>query len=149
MALCIHFLFPPLLCRTCIWTPLPEGWKEAHDQISGQPYYYNPTTGQKTWARPVEARPAPNTVTATRIFSTEQPRNLRPSMRRRSATLGEMQQQQQGSGPARPAMPSLDSAVGLSAAAAGVALAPATSVQQQQPGQQLVAPAVAVQAETQ
>jgi len=37
-----------------VWQPLPEGWKEAHDPITHQPYYYNLTTGSKTWARPVD-----------------------------------------------------------------------------------------------
>jgi hypothetical protein len=77
---------PPLPYRTCVWSPLPDGWKEAHDPITGQPYYYNPTTHQKTWARPVEAKPAPNAVTVTRLTSTEQPRALLPSGTRRKSS---------------------------------------------------------------
>jgi hypothetical protein len=69
-----------------VWSPLPDGWKEAHDPITGQPYYYNPTTHQKTWARPVEAKPAPNAVTVTRLTSTEQPRALLPSGTRRKSS---------------------------------------------------------------
>jgi hypothetical protein len=35
-----------------VWQPLPEGWFEAFDANTKQPYYYNPSTRQKTWARP-------------------------------------------------------------------------------------------------
>lgn len=62
-----------------MWQPLPEGWREAHDPVTHQPYYYNTVTQAKTWARPgVSGRPAANTVTATRLWSMEQPRNLQP-----------------------------------------------------------------------
>eukprot|EP00879_Flechtneria_rotunda_P006486 GHRR01006815.1.p1 GENE.GHRR01006815.1~~GHRR01006815.1.p1 ORF type:complete len:566 (+),score=190.81 GHRR01006815.1:346-2043(+) len=70
--------------RTCVWTKLPEGWEEYHDPITLQPYYYHPATKQKTWARPVDTPVCPTTVTATRLMSTEQPRNLRPGGKRRN-----------------------------------------------------------------
>lgn len=73
--------------RTCVWSKLPEGWVEHHDPITGQPFYYNPNTNQKTWARPVEEAMCPNTVTATRLTSMEQPRNLLPGNKRRSGSL--------------------------------------------------------------
>lgn len=73
--------------RTCVWSKLPEGWQEHHDPITGQPFYYNPTTNQKTWARPVEDSLCPNTVTATRLTSMEQPRSLLPGTKRRSGSM--------------------------------------------------------------
>ncbi|GBF96617.1 hypothetical protein Rsub_09363 [Raphidocelis subcapitata] len=45
--------------RTCVWQPLPEGWREAFDPRTGYPYYYNATTHQKTWARPQQAPQQP------------------------------------------------------------------------------------------
>lgn len=68
-----------------MWTKLPEGWQEYHDPNTGQPYYYNPITNQKTWARPVEQPVCPSTVTATRLTSMEQPRSCQPGSKRRSA----------------------------------------------------------------
>eukprot|EP00775_Hariotina_reticulata_P007041 gene7041-7255_t len=70
--------------RTCVWTQLPPGWQEYHDPITGQPYYYNPQTQQKTWARPVEQLVCPSAVTATRLTSMEQPRSCQPGSKRRS-----------------------------------------------------------------
>jgi hypothetical protein len=70
--------------RTCVWTELPSGWQEYHDPITGQPYYYNPQTQQKTWARPVEQLVCPSAVTATRLTSMEQPRSCQPGSKRRS-----------------------------------------------------------------
>lgn len=71
-----------------MWQKLPEGWLEFHDPITQQPYYYNPTTRQKTWARPVEQELAATTVTATRLMSMEQPRSCLPSFnKRRSGSL--------------------------------------------------------------
>lgn len=89
---------PPLLCcvvlcvyplhRTCVWQKLPEGWLEFHDSITQQPYYYNPTTRQKTWARPVEQAGDAPKVTATRLMSMEQPKSCLPSFnKRRSGSL--------------------------------------------------------------
>jgi hypothetical protein len=78
-----------VLCRTCVWQKLPEGWLEFHDRVSQQPYYYNPTTRQKTWARPVEqAADEAVKVTATRLMSMEQPKSCLPSLnKRRSGSL--------------------------------------------------------------
>lgn len=73
--------------RTCVWSKLPEGWQEHHDPITAQPFYYNPNTNQKTWARPVEEAMCPNTVTATRLMSMEQPRSLLPGSKRRSCSV--------------------------------------------------------------
>jgi G3E family GTPase len=64
--------------RTCVWTPLPEGWREFCDPVTGQPYYCHAGSGRKTWARPEAARPAAGAVTATRLQSFEQPRSSRP-----------------------------------------------------------------------
>jgi G3E family GTPase len=64
--------------RTCVWTPLPDGWREFCDPVTGQPYYCHAGTGRKTWARPEAARPAAGAVTATRLQSFEQPRSSRP-----------------------------------------------------------------------
>lgn len=74
--------------RTCVWQKLPEGWLEFHDSITQQPYYYNPNTRQKTWARPVEQSGDGVKVTATRLMSMEQPKSLQPSLnKRRSGSL--------------------------------------------------------------
>jgi hypothetical protein len=72
-----------------VWQKLPEGWLEFHDRVSQQPYYYNPTTRQKTWARPVEqAADEAVKVTATRLMSMEQPKSCLPSLnKRRSGSL--------------------------------------------------------------
>lgn len=76
---------PPSPHRTCVWQPLPEGWKEAHDPITNQPYYYNPATGAKTWARPMPNSATPASVTATRVMSMEQPQHLQPGGSKRRA----------------------------------------------------------------
>lgn len=71
-----------------MWQKLPEGWLEFHDRLTQQPYYYNPNTRQKTWARPVEQDAPATTVTATRLMSMEQPRSCLPSLnKRRSGSL--------------------------------------------------------------
>lgn len=78
-------LYPP---RTCIWHPLPEGWREAFDPVTKHPYYYNPITHEKTWARP-QVRPdsnsRPDAVTVTPLVPMQQPRSLQPSKRRSGA----------------------------------------------------------------
>lgn len=38
--------------RSCVWTPLPEGWTEHHDGHTNRPYYVNSATGTKQWERP-------------------------------------------------------------------------------------------------
>ena len=67
-----------------MWQPLPEGWREAFDPVTNQPYYYHPVTHEKTWARPQQGRPpAPaDTVTATPVVPMQQPRSLQPGRRR-------------------------------------------------------------------
>lgn len=70
-----------------MWTKLPEGWQEFQDPLTGQPYYFNPTTKEKTWARPVEPGANPNTVTATRLVSMEQPRSCQPGNKRRTGSF--------------------------------------------------------------
>jgi hypothetical protein len=65
--------------RTCVWQPLPEGWREFCDPVTGQPYYCHAASGRKTWARPEAARPDAGAVTATRLQSFEQPRSSRPA----------------------------------------------------------------------
>jgi hypothetical protein len=84
-----HLPVPGLLvaCRTCVWTKLPEGWQEFQDPLTLQPYYYNPNTKEKTWARPVEPNANPNTVTATRLMSMEQPRDCLPGSKRRNTSV--------------------------------------------------------------
>ncbi len=32
--------------------PLPPNWHEAVDPTYNHPYYYNPTTGERSWVRP-------------------------------------------------------------------------------------------------
>lgn len=61
--------------RTCVWIPLPEGWKEFRDPQTKQPFYYNKTTGVKSWSRPEAIASAH--VTATHS-STEQPAHRKP-----------------------------------------------------------------------
>lgn len=76
-----------------MWQKLPEGWLEFHDRLTQQPYYYNPNTRQKTWARPVEQDAPATTVTATRLMSMEQPKSCLPSLnKRRSGSLTANQQ---------------------------------------------------------
>ena len=41
--------------RTCVWTPLPDGWEEFRDPATKQPYYFHRASGQKAWERPVSA----------------------------------------------------------------------------------------------
>ncbi|KAK9819918.1 hypothetical protein WJX72_003950 [[Myrmecia] bisecta] len=39
--------------------PLPAGWFEAVDPTYKHAYYYNPTTGERSWTRPQVSQPAP------------------------------------------------------------------------------------------
>ena len=41
--------------------PLPAVWSEVEDPTSGQVYYYNATTGETSWERPIPAQP-PSTL---------------------------------------------------------------------------------------
>lgn len=41
--------------RSCVWVPLPDGWKEHFDAKTGQPYYVDGETGMKQWDRPTAA----------------------------------------------------------------------------------------------
>jgi hypothetical protein len=34
--------------------PLPEGWIEKHDSITGKSFYYNTETQDSVWARPLQ-----------------------------------------------------------------------------------------------
>ena len=81
--------------RTCVWTPLPDGWREFCDPVTGQPYYCHAASGRKTWARPEAARPAAGAVTATRLQSFEQPRSSRPPAAGAPQPNGSSLQQQQ------------------------------------------------------
>lgn len=38
---------------------LPVGWFEAKDPASGLSYYYNPSTGERTWEKPAQEKAAP------------------------------------------------------------------------------------------
>lgn len=38
--------------KSCIWQPLPEGWREHRDQRTGRPYYHHAASGTKQWSRP-------------------------------------------------------------------------------------------------
>lgn len=44
--------------RSCIWIPLPDDWQEFFDKRTGQPYYVNSKTKQKSWERPVAGNAA-------------------------------------------------------------------------------------------
>lgn len=59
--------------RSCVWTPLPDGWSEVLDSRTGQPYYVHAESGGKQWDRPVFACAM---VTSTET-STQQVRQLR------------------------------------------------------------------------
>lgn len=61
--------------RSCVWVPLPPGWQEVMDPSTQQPYYYNPTTRHKTWARPQSVCPH---VTATKLVYAGQPLSMLP-----------------------------------------------------------------------
>ena len=77
--------------KTCVWQPLPDGWREAFDPVTNQPYYYNPSTHEKTWARPQVGGRAPgdgDAVTVTPVVPIQQPRNLQPGRRRNGAAPG-------------------------------------------------------------
>lgn len=41
--------------RSCVWVPLPDGWKEYFDKRVGRPYYVQEGTGKKQWDRPSNA----------------------------------------------------------------------------------------------
>ena len=38
--------------KSCVWQPLPEGWREHRDQRTGRPYYHHAASGTKQWSRP-------------------------------------------------------------------------------------------------
>jgi hypothetical protein len=74
-----------------VWSPLPENWREAFDPVTNQPYYYNPITHEKTWARPKEGRAssaAADAVTVTPVVPMQQPRSLQPSRKRNGSAPG-------------------------------------------------------------
>lgn len=41
---------------------LPEGWAQALDPTYNHVYYYNSSTGERTWERPKPKAPAPQAV---------------------------------------------------------------------------------------
>lgn len=71
--------------RTCVWTPLPDGWEEIFCPATLRPYYINRTTREKTWDRPDAIACAH--VTATHA-TTEQPLDRLPRRARPSVTSG-------------------------------------------------------------
>ncbi|WIA08487.1 hypothetical protein OEZ85_007923 [Tetradesmus obliquus] len=130
--------------RTCVWTKLPEGWQEFQDPLTLQPYYYNPNTKEKTWARPVEPNATANTVTATRLMSMEQPRDCLPGSKRRntSATGSGHHSHGGNNNAAQQQANSSSSTLSAVAAAAGVAIG-GVAGDQQQPQQPAIAAAAA------
>jgi len=66
--------------RTCVWIPLPEGWSEHRDEKTRRTYYFNPTTGEKSWVRPEGLCPH----VTTEEIPVRQPAHLR--LRARSAS---------------------------------------------------------------
>lgn len=61
--------------RSCVWTPLPEGWAEHHDAHTNRPYYVNSATGAKQWERPQTACAlVQSTETSHKQPTTMQPR---------------------------------------------------------------------------
>lgn len=42
---------PPTVTAMAM-NPLPAGWFEAIDVTYNHPYWYNPSTGERTWERP-------------------------------------------------------------------------------------------------
>jgi hypothetical protein len=123
-----------------VWTKLPEGWQEFQDPLTLQPYYYNPNTKEKTWARPVEPNASPNTVTATRLMSMEQPRDCLPGSKRRNTSItgsGHHQHPNNNNAQANSSSSTLSAVAAASGAAAGGAAV--GDLQQQQPA---AAPAV-------
>lgn len=130
-----------------MWQKLPEGWLEFHDRLTQQPYYYNPSTRQKTWARPVEQDAPATTVTATRLMSMEQPRSCLPSLNKRRSGSLTANQQANSSSSALSGKETVTPLTSPSGAAAGEAVAAAAEaaaaaqLQQQQPAAAAVEPA--------
>jgi G3E family GTPase len=61
--------------RSCVWTPLPEGWSEHHDGHTNRPYYVNSATSAKQWERPETACAlVQSTETSHKQPTTMQPR---------------------------------------------------------------------------
>lgn len=60
--------------RSCVWTPLPEGWVEHFDPRTNQPYYTNTATGIKQWERPEGACPLIHVSESSHM----QPMRMRP-----------------------------------------------------------------------
>lgn len=56
--------------RSCVWTPVPEGWEEHMDQENNRPYYLHKATGQIQYEMPFYVLP-PN-ITTTPLVSTKQ-----------------------------------------------------------------------------
>lgn len=128
-----------------MWQKLPEGWLEFHDPISQQPYYYNPNTRQKTWARPIEQEYGAATVTATRLMSMEQPKSCLPSLnKRRSGSLTANQQANSSCSALTGREASVPLASPSAGAAPGVQLAAAEAAAQLQQQQQQAPAAAAV-----
>ncbi|KAF5840067.1 CobW/HypB/UreG, nucleotide-binding domain-containing protein [Dunaliella salina] len=55
--------------RTCVWSPLPEGWVQTTDPKTGQPFYWNKDTNEKSWLRPLLTNPPPLSIHTTCTFA--------------------------------------------------------------------------------
>ena len=53
--------------------PLPEGWSEAVDPTYNHPYWYNVSTGERSWVRPQPAAKAPAPAAAPGIAKAPPP----------------------------------------------------------------------------
>ncbi|GIL47036.1 hypothetical protein Vafri_3871 [Volvox africanus] len=53
-----HYAAPPQPPQPSLQDePLLPGWYETVDPRHGRPYYYNPTTGERVWLRPIKSLP--------------------------------------------------------------------------------------------
>ncbi|KAL6748377.1 nickel chaperone for hydrogenase [Haematococcus lacustris] len=65
--------------RTCLWQPLPEDWHQAVDPSTKQTYYWNSSSGERSWERPraPKGSPPPPHLT-THHATTQQPVGVAP-----------------------------------------------------------------------
>lgn len=56
--------------------PLPEGWSEAVDPTYNHPYWYNVSTGERTWERPKPAAKASAPAAASSMAKAPPPPKL-------------------------------------------------------------------------
>merc|ERR1719291_1111731 len=47
----------PVLVGPGFHKPSPDPWKEVRSESTGETYYWNQQTGEKTWTRPADHRP--------------------------------------------------------------------------------------------